>query len=178
MDTVNHCRNFQNHSCTKIETNKRLARRLNRRQLMGGAGGDHLSNPPPPAIPIEIVTEEEMVLIELALSSAAAAAASLPRPPKLLSLLPTSARGPAISGFRPRRSLSVCSSSGASSDDIEDSGGAGPKEGGRPSSLLERFRNRRGLAVTDITASVRFFLFAISWMIDFLFFMQNFLSNA
>lgn len=130
---------------------------------MGGADGDDLSNPPPPAIPIEIVTEEEMALIELALS---AAAASLPRPPKLLSLLPSSARGPAISGFRPRRRFSVSSSSGASSDDIEDSGGAGPKEGGRPSSLLERFRSRRGLAVTDITASVCFFLLFLGWLIS------------
>ncbi|XP_052155754.1 exonuclease V, chloroplastic [Oryza glaberrima] len=97
---------------------------------------------PPPAtaseigdLPVEIVSDEEMALIEAALSAAAAASR------------------PVLSSAAARRAvqLSSCAAySAASGGDIEDSP---PLPTPRRGSLLARFRDRRALAVTDITAT-------------------------
>jgi exonuclease V len=99
---------------------------------------------PPPAtaseigdLPVEIVSDEEMALIEAALSAAAAASR------------------PVLSSAAARRAvqLSSCAAySAASGGDIEDSP---PLPTPRRGSLLARFRDRRALAVTDITATVK-----------------------
>ncbi|OEL29692.1 Exonuclease V, chloroplastic [Dichanthelium oligosanthes] len=80
-------------------------------------------------IPVEIVSDEEMAFIEAALAAAAAGA----RP-----LLSSAAR-------RAAAPLS-CAAYSAAGGDIEDS--PPPQR-----SLLARFRERRALAVTDITAT-------------------------
>ncbi|KAG8067015.1 hypothetical protein GUJ93_ZPchr0005g15963 [Zizania palustris] len=88
-------------------------------------------------LPVEIVSEEEMALIEAALSAAAAATATTARP--LLS-----------SAVRRAAQISCAAySSAGSSGDIEDS----PPMPTPRSSRLARFRERRPLYVTDITAT-------------------------
>ncbi|XP_042504379.1 exonuclease V, chloroplastic-like [Macadamia integrifolia] len=108
-----------------------------------------------PEIPIEIVSEEEMALIEAAftatrsslpssfISSSASSSSSQSR----LSLFSSVS---SIS-FHSKRRLSGCSE-GNTVRDIEDSG-ATQKKSIVPQSLLDRFRRRRGLAITDLTAS-------------------------
>ncbi|XP_043708266.1 exonuclease V, chloroplastic-like [Telopea speciosissima] len=111
-----------------------------------------------PEIPVEIVSEEEMALIEAAfsatrcslpssfISSAASSSSSHSR----LSLVSS------VSSitFHSKRRLSVCSEAHTVGD-IEDSGrlGAAQKKSKVPQSLLDRFRRRKGLAITDLTAS-------------------------
>uniref|UniRef100_A0A7N0R8K3 Exonuclease V n=1 Tax=Kalanchoe fedtschenkoi TaxID=63787 RepID=A0A7N0R8K3_KALFE len=109
---------------------------------------------PPLEIPIEIVSEEEMAFIETALALATASFGAVAR--SAASVAPVFAK----------RRLSRCSSGSAgvnfsggvvSVSDIEDSGGGG--EGSRKKirvgseSLLDRFRRRKGLSVTDFTAA-------------------------
>ncbi|XP_006654945.3 exonuclease V, chloroplastic [Oryza brachyantha] len=87
-----------------------------------------------PDVPVEIVSDEEMAIIEAALSAAAAAA-----------------RPVVFSAARRAVSLSCAAYKFAASSggDIEDSPPPPPPRG----SLLARFRDRRALAVTDITAT-------------------------
>eukprot|EP00268_Persea_americana_P054561 TRINITY_DN6258_c0_g1_i1.p1 TRINITY_DN6258_c0_g1~~TRINITY_DN6258_c0_g1_i1.p1 ORF type:complete len:416 (-),score=86.40 TRINITY_DN6258_c0_g1_i1:624-1871(-) len=104
-------------------------------------------------IPLEIVSEDEMALIEAALSAAAALIPSSSSP--LLSVsrsLKRTITSPS------KRTLACCSNAGTPSEEIEDlSGNSQMKEkkksGGGLTSLYLRFRNRRGLSVTDITRS-------------------------
>ncbi|KAG0477055.1 hypothetical protein HPP92_013896 [Vanilla planifolia] len=92
-------------------------------------------------IPVEIVSEEEMALIEAALSAATAAASS--RVPSRSWAALSHCRRHTTS---PRLMPSLLSQSQPS--DIEDSAKPLPKR-----SLFREFRARRGLTVTDITAT-------------------------
>ncbi|KAF8725733.1 hypothetical protein HU200_020282 [Digitaria exilis] len=87
-------------------------------------------------IPVEVVSDEEMAFIDAALAAAAAAAAAGARP-----LLSSAARRTAAP-----LSCAAYSAAGSAGGDIEDS--PLPRR-----SLLARFRERRALAVTDITAT-------------------------
>jgi exonuclease V len=83
-------------------------------------------------VPVEVVSDEKMALIDAALAAASAAAGARP-------LLSSAARRAAAPLSRAAYS--------AGGGDIEDS--PLPRR-----SLLARFRERRALAVTDITATV------------------------
>nr|XP_019710485.1 exonuclease V, chloroplastic isoform X1 [Elaeis guineensis] len=108
-------------------------------------------------IPVEIVSEEEMAFIEAALASTrpllsstpSFSSSSLSSSPARLALV--SALPSVLSPLRkPTGSLhsSACSRPLPAPPDIEDSAGSAP-----PKSLLHQFRSRRGLTVTDITAT-------------------------
>lgn len=108
------------------------------------------TNTTPPEIPIEIVGEEEMALIESALALASTRFST-----QLLH-----------KNTRSIRSISILSKRGllTSSTDIEDHGGKNIQQQKRfrlNESLLHRFRRKRGLFVTDITASVRLLFFLL-----------------
>lgn len=120
-----------------------------------------------PQIPIEIVCEEEMAFIDAALaaatrcslsSSAVSAICSPSRSPLLSSQFQ---RNPVVSvktiGALPKRGLSGLSSE----NEIEDMGDLGvtQKKTKVFESLLERFRKKRALSVTDITGAVWTFFF-------------------
>ncbi|KAG9454333.1 hypothetical protein H6P81_007237 [Aristolochia fimbriata] len=94
-------------------------------------------------IPTEIVSEAEMALIEAALAAAVRSSA-----PAALS----SSSSPIRRSFPSGRVLSGCSSSQAARD-IEDLSLPAPKRAKAAESLFKRFRKRRGLMVTDITAA-------------------------
>ncbi|XP_068634663.1 exonuclease V, chloroplastic-like [Aristolochia californica] len=94
------------------------------------------SNPSPSEIPTEIVSEAEMALIETAL----AAAATLSYSSSHIRRLPSG------------RMLSGCSST-QTARDIEDLSLPARKRVKSSESLLKRFRKKRGLMVTDITAA-------------------------
>ncbi|XP_072959784.1 exonuclease V, chloroplastic [Typha angustifolia] len=85
-------------------------------------------------IPIEIVSEEEMAFLEAALSSARHVISALP--------------SVVFPQPRPASSLRRCAASPPPASDIEDSVGSAPRE-----SFLRRFRSKRGLTVTDVTAT-------------------------
>ncbi|WOG87573.1 hypothetical protein DCAR_0206802 [Daucus carota subsp. sativus] len=98
-----------------------------------------ISSPPPPHIPIEIVSEEEMALIESALAFATT---------RFSTQLHKNARS--------IHSISVLSKRNVLASDIEDCGGQNKQQKKKfrvNESLLYRFRRKRGLSVTDITAS-------------------------
>ncbi|KAF6134721.1 hypothetical protein GIB67_002122 [Kingdonia uniflora] len=110
------------------------------------------------SIPIEIVSEEEMAIIE-----AAFAATKSVFSPSFYHQFGSNVRS-IESSFTliSKRSLSLCSSTSLSSSeltvnsgDIEDLGGTqmNKKKGKYLETFLHRFRRKRGLAVTDITAS-------------------------
>lgn len=103
-------------------------------------------------IPTEIVSEEEMALIE-----AAFAIATTRSYPSLSTQFQRNARSiRSISMLSKRRLLTEA----RSVDDIEDFGGdfrRTQKRNRVNESLLYRFRRKRGLFVTDITASVCLF---------------------
>lgn len=110
-------------------------------------------------VPVEIVSEEEMAFIEAALAStrsllssstsfSSSSSSSAPSPDRLalVSALPS-----ILSPLRrPTGSIHSAARSGPlpTAPDIEDSAGSA-----RPKSLLHQFRSRRGLTVTDITAT-------------------------
>ncbi|XP_077232997.1 exonuclease V, chloroplastic-like [Tasmannia lanceolata] len=97
-------------------------------------------------IPIEIVSEEEMGFIEAALSSVTRSSiSSFPLQKGVKTLESTIL-------LRSQRTLASCSI-GRRSSDIEDSGGSHGKKLQVTESLLNRFRNKRGLSVTDVTTS-------------------------
>ncbi|XP_030447763.1 exonuclease V, chloroplastic [Syzygium oleosum] len=106
--------------------------------------------PPPEEIPIEIVSDDEMALLETALAAAAARvslAGKALSPPGFRRSARSVGSVSAVSGRGP---------SGGSESDFEDFGShrGGPtgKDGeGEARSLLERFRRKKGLSVTDIT---------------------------
>ncbi|KAG1371596.1 exonuclease V, chloroplastic [Cocos nucifera] len=111
-------------------------------------------------VPVEIVSEEEMAFIEAALastrpllsstSSFSSSSSSLSSSPARLALV--SALPSVLSPLRrPTGSLhsAACSHPLPAPPDIEGSAGSA-----RPKSLLHQFRSRRGLTVTDITATV------------------------
>lgn len=117
------------------------------------------SNPNHNHIPLEIVSEDEMALIEAALSAAAAAAAV--RIPSSSSSLLSVSRSLKRTITSPlKRTLACCSNAGTPSEEIEDLGDNShmkekkKKSGEGLTSLYLKFRNRRGLSVTDITRSV------------------------
>ncbi|ONK62441.1 uncharacterized protein A4U43_C07F3890 [Asparagus officinalis] len=102
------------------------------------------------SIPVEteIITDAEMAFLDAALASARPLLSSSILPPSRFPLLPCSL--PLALSSPPRHVTSLSCSSGSSSPvkDIEDA-----DKSVRPKSLLERFRARRGLMVTDITSS-------------------------
>ncbi|KAL5995591.1 hypothetical protein ACLOJK_025655 [Asimina triloba] len=130
----------------------------------------------------EIISEEEMAFFESALAAAAAAYSSSAMPPAAAAAFSSATaatvslrRGDArnlkraAASFRPRRMLTACSGRGECRE-IEDCGGGGGKRvSRRAASLLQRFRHRKGLYVTDITDSVRVcrpcLLSAASWIV-------------
>lgn len=109
-------------------------------------------------IPLEIVSEDEMALIEAALSAAAAAAAvRIPSSSSPLLSVSRSLKSTITSPLK--RTLTCCSNPGTPSEEIEDLGDNShmkekKKSGEGLTSLYLKFRNRRGLSVTDITRSV------------------------
>ncbi|KAK2968962.1 hypothetical protein RJ640_012416 [Escallonia rubra] len=102
-------------------------------------------------IPVEIVSEEEMALIEAAFSLATRSSV----PPVSSVQFQRNARSIRSITLLSKRSFSGCSDAGVAGD-IEDSCGdlgSTQKRNRVPESLLHRFRARRGLSVTDITAT-------------------------
>ncbi|PKI62584.1 hypothetical protein CRG98_017006 [Punica granatum] len=93
-------------------------------------------------IPVEIVSDDEMALLETALALASSRA-SLSSSSSLL--FQRNVRS--ISSL-PKRRLSGCSV-----PDIEDSSDSVAKKSRAPPSLFHRFRKKKGLSVTDITAT-------------------------
>ncbi|KAJ4971870.1 hypothetical protein NE237_004969 [Protea cynaroides] len=111
-----------------------------------------------PEIPVEIVSEEEMALIEAAFI---ATRSSIPSSfiSSVASSSPSKSRLSLFSSvssitFHSKRRIASCSEA-STVGDIEDSGnlGATQKKSKVPQSLLDRFRRRKGLAITDLTAS-------------------------
>lgn len=96
---------------------------------------------PAPELRVEIVSDEEMAIIEAALAAAASATA---RP--LLSAAASATARPLLSAAA-RGAATISCAAYTTAGDIEDS----PPSQRR--SLLSRFRERRALAVTDITAT-------------------------
>ncbi|OVA18149.1 Exonuclease V [Macleaya cordata] len=123
-----------------------------------------LSPKSPPLIPIEFVTEEEMSLIDAALAATTSSLSSrsspcsysFPSSPSSSSQFQRNGRSVESITFYSKRKLSVCSETESlRTRDIEDFGefkGTQKKlkvlEG-----FLHRFRRKRGLAITDITAT-------------------------
>ncbi|XP_019199121.1 PREDICTED: exonuclease V, chloroplastic [Ipomoea nil] len=110
---------------------------------------------PRPPIPIEIISDEEMALIEAAL---AATRPSLSCSSSSSTQFQRSARSIHSITLTSKRQLSGCTETGLSSvGDIEDGRNriiTSPRKKNRfTQSLLHRFRRKRGLAVTDITAT-------------------------
>lgn len=110
-----------------------------------------------PEIPLEIISEEEMGIIEAAF----AATRSLVKSPLRVSSSPAhfqnNVRSIQSITLLSKRSLSRCSSQSDSLEvDLEDSGSlmSSQKRNRVVASLLSRYRRKRGLAVTDITATV------------------------
>nr|AAT40552.2 hypothetical protein SDM1_4t00014 [Solanum demissum] len=108
-------------------------------------------------IPLEIISEEEMAIIEAAF----AATRSLVKSPLRASSSPAhfqnNVRSIQSITLLSKRSLSSCSSQSDSLVvDVEDSGRlmSSQKRNRVVASLLSRYRRKRGLAVTDITATV------------------------
>ncbi|XP_017698165.1 exonuclease V, chloroplastic isoform X2 [Phoenix dactylifera] len=106
-------------------------------------------------VPVEIVSEQEMAFIEAALAStrpllsSTSSSSSLSSSPARLALV--SALPSILSPLRrPTGSFhsTACFRPLPAPPDIEDSAGSS-----RPKSLLHQFRSRRGLTVTDITAT-------------------------
>lgn len=111
---------------------------------------------PRPPIPIEIISDEEMALIEAAL---AATRPSLSCSSSSSTQFQRSARSIHSITLTSKRRLSGCTETGLSSvGDIEDGRNRtiiSPRKKNRfTQSFLHRFRRKRGLAVTDITATV------------------------
>ena len=137
---------------------------INRENLHEKIHGSYLSN----QISVEIVSEEEMALLEAALSLAAATRPS--------SLSPSSSRFSVLCSQLGRNSKrAVTNLAGPSSVcDVEDSGRlvSPNKKCKVPETFLNRFRRKKGLYVTDITATV----FTSLWFLVFLvfFFMIGF----
>ncbi|KAG5578514.1 hypothetical protein H5410_058648 [Solanum commersonii] len=109
-----------------------------------------------PEIPLEIISEEEMAIIEAAF----AASRSLVKSPFRASSSPAhfqnNVRSIQSITLLSKRSLSSCSSQSDSLVvDVEDSGRlmSSQKRNRVVASLLSRYRRKRGLAVTDITAT-------------------------
>ncbi|KAH0715752.1 hypothetical protein KY284_008657 [Solanum tuberosum] len=107
-------------------------------------------------IPLEIISEEEMAIIEAAF----AATRSLVKSPLRASSSPAhfqnNVRSIQSITLLSKRSLSSCSSQSDSLVvDVEDSGRlmSSQKRNRVVASLLSRYRRKRGLAVTDITAT-------------------------
>lgn len=107
-----------------------------------------------PEIPIEIVSEEEMALLEAALVSARASFSAIPA-----IRCSTFSFGSNARSIKSITALSKRRLSGCSEPDIEDSGGlkSAQKKTRMADSFLHRFR-KKGLSVTDITATVQNFL--------------------
>jgi len=133
----------------------------------------------PNQIPVEIVSEEEMALLEAALSLAAAAC------PSSLSVSSSSRFSLLCSqlGRNSKRALSNLARP-SSVGDVDDSGRlvlVSPKKKCKvPETFLSRFRRRKGLYVTDVTATVFtalwFLGFLVSWWFVFLYCSFFFLS--
>ncbi|KAM3398710.1 exonuclease V, chloroplastic isoform X1 [Capsicum galapagoense] len=121
------------------------------------------SHTPPPEIPLEIISEEEMAMIEAAF--AAAATRSLVSSRASASSSSASSAASFQKNVRSIKSItllskrSFSSSSCSQSDtgvivDVEDSGRLMTEKRNRiVDSLLHRYRRKRGLTVTDITAT-------------------------
>ncbi|CAH9108901.1 unnamed protein product [Cuscuta epithymum] len=105
---------------------------------------------PRPQIPVEIISDEEMALIEAALSAACPSVSCSTQ-------LQRSVRSIHSITMLSKRKLSGCKDSVMSTvGDIEDGQNRviSPRKKNRlKESLLQRFRRKRGLAVTDITAT-------------------------
>lgn len=101
---------------------------------------------PVPEIPVEIVSDDEMALLDAALALASSR----------VSL--SSSSSPIVQkNVRSVRSMSILAKrrlSGFSAPDIEDSSYSVAKKNRAPPSLFHRFRKKKGLSVTDITATV------------------------
>ena len=105
-----------------------------------------------PEIPIDIVSEEEMSLLEAALDSARSSFTSSVK-------IPTIRSTHFQSNVRSIQSITVLSKrriSGLTGADIEDSGDfrSTQKKTRLPDSFFLRFRKKKGLYVTDVTATV------------------------
>ncbi|XP_048325081.2 exonuclease V, chloroplastic isoform X2 [Ziziphus jujuba] len=103
-----------------------------------------------PEIPIDVVSEEEMALLEAALASARSSFPS--------SVVPAIHSSHIHSNVRSIHSITVLAKrrfSGLSEPDIEDSANFAntQKKNGVTDSFFLRFRKKKGLSVTDITAT-------------------------
>ncbi|XP_027086622.1 exonuclease V, chloroplastic isoform X1 [Coffea arabica] len=113
-----------------------------------------------PDIPIEIIPDEEMALIEAAFASATRTISSLTRFQRNITAPPNdNIRSIKSITLLSKKRISRCSRTGSDSvADIEDSGGDDgltqkkKKQNRVHGSLLHKFRRKRGLSVTDITA--------------------------
>ncbi|VFQ96615.1 unnamed protein product [Cuscuta campestris] len=105
---------------------------------------------PRPHIPVEIISDEEMALIDAALAAACPSISCSTQ-------LQRGVRSIHSITLLSKRRVSGCTESGSSpTRDIEDGGNriVSPRKKNRlKESLLQRFRRKRGLAVTDITAT-------------------------
>ncbi|XP_059660611.1 exonuclease V, chloroplastic-like isoform X2 [Cornus florida] len=109
-----------------------------------------------PHIPTEIVSEEEMALIEAALASALSSSSSSLFSPLSSTLFMRNARSiSSLTLLTKKRRLSDCAET-SSVGDIEDLGNcteSTQKTNEVSESFFHRFRRKRGLFVTDITAT-------------------------
>ncbi|XP_055834998.1 exonuclease V, chloroplastic [Solanum dulcamara] len=109
-----------------------------------------------PEIPLEIISDEEMALIEAAFAATRSVISSPLRASSSSAHFPNNVRSIKSITLLSKRSFSGCSSQ---SDplviDVEDSGRlmSSQKRNRVVASLLSRYRRKRGLAVTDITAT-------------------------
>ncbi|RAL46103.1 hypothetical protein DM860_006257 [Cuscuta australis] len=105
---------------------------------------------PRPHIPVEIISDEEMALIDAALAAACPSISCSTQ-------LQRGVRSIHSITLLSKRRVSGCTESGSSpTRDIEDGGNrivSPGKKNRLKESLLQRFRRKRGLAVTDITAT-------------------------
>ncbi|XP_018624196.1 exonuclease V, chloroplastic isoform X2 [Nicotiana tomentosiformis] len=105
-------------------------------------------------VPVEIISDEEMALIEAAFAATRALVSSPPRASSSAHFRENVRSIKSIT-LLSNRSISSCSRSDPLMIDVEDSGRltSSQKRNRVVDSLLHRFRRKRGLSVTDITAT-------------------------
>ncbi|XP_070018688.1 exonuclease V, chloroplastic-like isoform X1 [Nicotiana tabacum] len=105
-------------------------------------------------VPVEIISDEEMALIEAAFAATRALVSSPPRASSSAHFRENVRSIKSIT-LLSKRSISSCSQSDPFVIDVEDSGRltSSQKRNRVVDSLLHRFRRKRGLSVTDITAT-------------------------
>lgn len=102
-----------------------------------------------PEIPVEIVSDDEMALLDAALALASSRVSLSSSSSPIVQQNVRSVRSVRSMSILAKRRLSGCSA-----PDIEDSSDSVVNKNRAPPSLFQRFRKKKGLSVTDITATV------------------------